>query len=503
MSDTSRERNAPGYPNVLWIGVDQMRADTPGYTGNEICQTPNLDRLAGEGVSFSRAYTPASQCSPARASMLTGRYAFHHGVGTNCDMYHGLAAELPHPEELLHYRLQARGYRCGYAGKWHVGTDKGPVDYGFEGMNLPGYGDLKRDAGFQGYLKERGLSYGPVESPIYGNADETTLLGGRWNGPLESTPTYYLADYAIDLLDTFAADDRPFFLTCQFWAPHPPYLPSPEYAGRHDRSSISPWPNFRDDLREKPESLRRFRRDFYRALPTSWEGWRELVGLYYDYVALVDAQIGRVVDRLDALGVAEDTLVVFTSDHGDMNGAHGGLFDKGFMYEEAHRVPLVIRCPKRFEGGASGALVYNMDIFPTLLELVGEPLDGLDGRSLLPFLQNPDAPGREALLLESHGMRHLYSQRALVTEDGYKYIFNPGHEDEVYDLNMDPGELRNLLRDDARRARVAELQRRLIDVAIETRDPLKDYVAKLFGRWRGLSGQPDASAAFVGSEVRG
>ena len=343
-----RKANAKEHPNVLWIGVDQMRADTPGYAGNAICQTPTLDRLAAEGVSFSRAYTPAAQCTPARASMLTGRYAFHHGMGTNCDMYHALASELPHPGQLLHHRLKARGYRCGYAGKWHVGTTNGPTDYGFEGMNLPGYGDLKQAEGFKRYLKENGLSYGPVERAIYGNSDETTLLGGRWNGPLESTPTYYLANYAIDLLDRFAASDSPFFLTCQFWAPHPPYLPSPEYAGQHDRNSLPPWANFHDDLAAKPENLRRFRRDFYRTLPETWEAWQELVGLYYDYTALVDAQVGRIVKRLDALGIAEDTLLVFTSDHGDMNGAHGGLFDKGFMYEEMHRVPLIVRYPGHF-----------------------------------------------------------------------------------------------------------------------------------------------------------
>ena len=104
-------------------------------------------------------------------------------------LYHSLARELPRPEKLLHYRLRARGYRRGYAGKWHVGTEKGPKDYGFEGISLPGYGDLKRDKGFKRYLKENGLSYGPPERAVYGNEDQTTLLGGRWGGPLESTPT--------------------------------------------------------------------------------------------------------------------------------------------------------------------------------------------------------------------------------------------------------------------------------------------------------------------------
>ena len=121
---------------------------------------------------------------------------------------------------------------------------------------------------------------------------------------------------------------------------------------------------------------------------------------------------------------------------------------------------------------------------------------------LTPFLQNSGAAGRETLYLESHGMRYLYSQRALVSEDGYEYIFNPGHEDEVYDLTTDPGELRNLVTDNAHGVPVSTLRHQLIEVATTTRDPLRDYVAKLFGQWGARSGQPDASAAFAGSEVQ-
>jgi len=157
-SMTARTSGA-AKPNVLWIGVDQMRYDTPGCNGNPVCQTPNIDRLAREGVNFTNAYTTCCMCSPARASMFTGQFAFTHGMGTNCDLYHALASELPHPESLLHHRLIKLGYRCGFAGKWHVGTKMGAVDHGFEGMNLPGYGDVRRSPGFRKYLKDSGLSY--------------------------------------------------------------------------------------------------------------------------------------------------------------------------------------------------------------------------------------------------------------------------------------------------------------------------------------------------------
>ena len=117
-------------PNILWIGLDQLRFDAPGCNGNPICWTPTIDRLASQGVNFTNAYTTCCLCTPARASMLTGLFAFKHGMGTNCDLYHALARELPHPEMLLHTRLQKLGYRCGFVGKWHVGTEKGPVEIG-------------------------------------------------------------------------------------------------------------------------------------------------------------------------------------------------------------------------------------------------------------------------------------------------------------------------------------------------------------------------------------
>ena len=477
-----------------------MRADTAGCYGNPLCETPNINRLADEGVLFENAYTPCSLCTPARASMLTGLFAFTHGMGTNCDMYHALAADLPNPDRLLHHRLQPLDYRCGYTGKWHVGTVYGPGNYGFEGMSVPGYGDLKRDDGYQIYLRANALQYGQLIDPIFGNANEKTLLGGIWNGSLESTTTHYLTNYTLDLLDELAADTRPFFLTCQYWAPHPPYIPSPEFTGRHDRTQILPWGNYDDDLRGKPAAMRRRQTQFYRQLPQDWDAWRELVGLCYDYTALVDFQIGRLLTRLDELGLAHNTIVIFTSDHGDMAGSHGGLFDKGFMYEEAHRVPLIVRWPEQVPAGERREqLVFNMDILPTVLDVAGVADPALDGQSLLPLLHSPVVPGREGLLLEFHGLHYLYSQRAWISQDGYKYIFTPGDRDEIYDLNSDPHELHNLLAEGEQIPVADRLRTEMHAAMTQARDPLRDYLAKVHGDWRNLSGQPDASRTFDGS----
>lgn len=500
-------------PNVLWIGVDQLRQDTLGSYGNRVCRTPNLDALAGRGVRFSNAYSPSSLCTPARGSMFTGRYAFTHGMGTNCDMYHALAREMPDPSLFLHRRLQQAGYRLGYVGKWHVGTEKGPGAYDFEGMDLPGYGNIRADGEYRDYLSRRGLDY-TIRGKLFGNEGNKTLLGGLWDGPVESTPAGYLADYTIGLIDTLGEGGEPFFITTQFWAPHMPHLPSREYYQSHDHVRIEPWANFDDTLQRKPEYIKRQREEFYRTPPQGWEQWRELVGLYYDATAMVDAQIGRILDHLEAAGLAEDTVVVFTSDHGDMTGSHAGSLDKGFMYEEAHRVPLIFSWPKSLpEGRVNDELASNMDIFPTILDLLGVELpgdgemSGLDGTTLLPAMDasagnagtvggSDEAPLREDLLLEFHGLRFLYSQRGLVTRDGWKYIFTPGDRDEVYDLNRDPGELDNLIDQPQAKQRVEELRRRLEEAAARAGDPLQDCIAKYFGRWENRSGQPDATKMY-------
>ena len=498
-------------PNILWIGVDQMRADGLGCNGNTVCQTPNLDKLASRGINFSRAYTPSSLCTPARASMFTGLYAFKHGMGTNCDLYHAMAAELPNPEQLLHKHLLGQGYRCGFTGKWHVGAGLGPVDYGFEGMNVPGYGDLRHYPAYHTYLRQNSLTVGPIRNPIFGNKKQRTLIAGEWDGPLESTTTHFLTNYTMDLLedfaDTRAKSGRPFLLTCQYWAPHGPYLPPREFASMHDREAILEWSNFRDDLAGKPRSIRRFRRDFHPDLPDEWDEWREIVGLAYDFNAMIDFEIGRLLAHLDQLGLADETIVFFTSDHGDMTGSHGGLLDKGFMYEEAHRVPLIVRLPGSTAAGAvREELVYNMDIMPTILDYAGHDLgDTVDGQSLRPYLNDDRLAdqGRDAIYLEFHGIRCLHTQRGLVRRDGLKYIFDPVDEDEMYDLASDPGEMRNLLDEQAFADRQSSIRRQMVQAAAVAQDPVQNYMAKLFGDYENLAAQPDPSMMFQIEEGTG
>lgn len=491
-------------PNVLWIGADQLRFDTLSSNGNPYCRTPHLDTLVEEGVNFDRAYTTCSLCSPARASMLTGLYAFKHGMGTNCDMYHFLAPELTDPSQLLHHHFKNEGYRCAFAGKWHVGTEKGPGDYGFEGMSLPGYGNIRENEEFKDYLKDKGLEYKPVPE-IFLNPDKQTLVTGRWGGPQESTPSHYLADRTIEMMDDYSGKDEPFFITCQFWGPHGPHMPSDEFYGLHDPGKIEPWKNFKDDLDSKPRRIKRERDDFYRDYPDDWSKASEIVARYYDCTAMLDFEVGRMLSWMEENNILDNTIIVFSTDHGDMTASHGGLQDKGLLYEETQHIPLMFYWKGHLHRGARKDLALNMDIIPTLMDLCSIPIpQNLDGISLQSALYNEEGrEQREEVLQEFHGLRFLYSQRAMVSDDNWKYIFTPGDYDEVYDLNQDPDELNNLIDNPAAQDKIEELRNRLRKVTAQSGDPLKDCVSKFFGVWRTGSGQIDATSFFDDSLTAG
>lgn len=479
--------------NVLLIGVDQMRSDVAGSGKTVPAVTPHLDRLYAESANFTRAYSSCPLCSPARASMFTGDYAFKHGMGTNCDMYHSLSTELIDPSRLLHLRLQEAGIRTGFIGKWHVGTTLGPGAFGFGGMDLAGYGNVSMSPDFLAYLDREGLSYS-VEPTIFLNPERQTMLAGAWRGPAASTPSHYLTNRMIELLSGYAEGGDPFFATVQYWDPHQPHLVADEFRGITDRSEVRAWSNFHDDLSNKPRRVARERDDFYRLHPRSEDEVVSYIAQYCDHTAQLDAEIGRLLDWIEAAGLADDTLVIFTSDHGDMTGAHGGLIDKGLLYEEAIRIPLLFRHGS-ISAGSRAELATNMDIMPSVLDLLGLDVPERHGKSLSPELNGESGAGRDNFLVEYHGLRFLYSQRALTRRDGMKFIFTPGDFDELYDLSDDPGETRNLVSELPYASVLAEMRSLLMAETVRLDDPLRDCVAKFNGVWDTGSGQFDATNA--------
>ncbi|QJR17269.1 sulfatase-like hydrolase/transferase [Pelagibacterium halotolerans] len=480
--------------NLLFIGVDQLRHDAIWPHKALPVETPNMDRLMRGGVSFGRTYATSPLCTPSRGSMLTGDYAFTHGMGTNCDMYHALGRELADPGRLLHHDLGRAGYRCGFVGKWHVGVEKGPADYGFEGDVPPGYGNLAGTDAFKSYLEDNGLGY-TIEPELYFNPGRQTLAAGRWRGPQRSTPCHFQSNQIIEMLEGYRSGDAPFFATVQYWDPHGPHLISDEFHRSTDRSRIVPWPNFADDLSGKPRRVKRERDDFYRLHPRTQDELVAYIGYYCDHVAMLDYEIGRLLDYLEASGLAQSTLIVFTSDHGDMTGAHGGLIDKGLPYEEAMRVPMVFSHPDLGSGERSG-LALNMDILPTALSLLGVAFAPRQAIDLSAQIRDSGAKGRDYLLAEYHGLRFLYSQRILVSDDNLKLVFSPGDLDEVYDLARDPHEMDNLAQRPERADDLVRLRLALMKETARHGDPLRDCVSKFNGRWRTGSGQFDATAVF-------
>lgn len=209
--------------NILFLMTDQHRIDTLGCYGNEVVRTAAIDGLARDGVVLDRCYTPTAICAPARASLLTGRYPFEHGLLTNYETNSGHREDLPEGIWTVAQELRATGYRLGHVGKWHVGHNRGPADFGIEGVHLPGAFNPYNDEGYRSWLKERGLPPFEVHDAIRTSrpdGGEGHLIAGRVRQPSEATFETYLADQAIDMLEQFAVSlnsGTPFWLQCNFF----------------------------------------------------------------------------------------------------------------------------------------------------------------------------------------------------------------------------------------------------------------------------------------------
>jgi arylsulfatase A-like enzyme len=462
----------PSRFNIVYIMTDQQRYDTLSCVGRTSCQTPHLDRLADEGIRFDNAYTVCALCSPARTSMLTGRYPHNHRMWNNNDMMQWAIRDLPDEERMVSQDLVEADYNCGYVGKWHCGESKLPGTYGFIGMEVPNYGNPYRTEEYADYLVARRLQ-APERIP-----PATEGAPGHYGGPVEACSPHFLTEFAINLMKEFSEEreaiGKPFMLFLSFWGPHAPYLVPEPYASMYDPAKVGLWANFRDDLEGRPRVQDRFRRAFSGYPNVSDDAWRDRIAKYWGFCSFIDDEIGRLLNALKEMGREDDTAVLFSTDHGDMTGSHGGIMDKGaFMYEETYHIPLIARIP-----GVTAArtvckeFVSNMDLATTVLDIAGLPVPANhDGRSLVPLFRNPKDEWRDDLMSEFHGHRFLYSQR-MVRWDNYKFIFNVPDRDELYDLARDPHELTNLIDDPAYDGIAEEGRRRLLKWIQDSNDPI-------------------------------
>jgi len=448
--------------NILLILTDQHRYDTLGCYGAPICRTPNLDRMAAEGIRFDRAYTNTVPCSPARAALFTGLYPHKNGVRVNGET---LNPDVP----TLASELSAAGYSLGYAGKWHVDRPRNPTDHGFRGKDFPGYGYPAYKGLVEGlrfgpakgpgatthyetYLRERGLAAPRVLEAHYGDNPGTQgqEMYALQSGPLEASFEYMVSEDAIGLMRAMQArrecGGAPFFLWVNFWGPHTPcFIPEPYYS-MYDPEAIPEEPSFGETWERKPFVQQLVER-FWGLSGGGWTRWREIVARYWGYVTMLDDLVGRIVDELDALGCRDETLIVFSTDHGDNMGAHR-LIEKGpFTYEQCYRLPMIAAHPTcTARGSVCGEFIYLQDLFPTFLEAAGRPLPAApDTTSILSQMRGDTATtGRDSVYAQFYAQLFPYEQRMVRTRT-HKLVYNRSDIGELYDLQNDPWEMNNLI----------------------------------------------------------
>lgn len=443
-------------PNILLIHSDQHRWDCLGCHGHPLLRTPNLDRLAEQGVDFQQAYTPAPVCTPARASLLTGQWPTQHGSqgipGT--EIYRPVSDDLP----LYWHHLAEAGYRQAHVGKWHGESPHAPDHYIDDYVPEEDYATWRASQGIPPQ-ERRNEWFGEIDPHI---APEQHRIA--WG-----------ARHAAALMERYVAEDRPWMVR---WDPSEPHLPNlipPALADLYPPQQIEPWPSFGDTLENKPFIQAQQRRS-WGLTEWTWErDWAPMVSRYLAEITLLDEHVGRLLAKLDELGQSRDTLVIYTTDHGDFCGGHG-MIDKHFsMYDDVLRVPLILRFPGRLPAGrTSDAFVaHEIDLGSTICKIAtGSIPESFQGVDLIDVGSGRSDGGRQDIYAQYQGSQFgLYSERML-RDRRWKYVWNATAEDELYDTQADPGELVNRAQDPACRDQLMRLRARLVAWMEQVGDPL-------------------------------
>jgi N-acetylglucosamine-6-sulfatase len=454
----------PERPNVVVMLTDDQRWDCIGSADKPYLgiRTPNLDRIAAEGVRFRNAFVTTSLCSPSRASMLSGLYAHTHQIINN---FTDFPADLPsYPRQ-----LKAAGYETAYIGKFHMGEDS----------------DTPRP-GFDYWVSHTGQ----------GRYDANTF---NVNGTLVHKEGYYtgvVTEMAVDWLRR--EHDRPFLLILGHKAPHGPFVPESKYKHAFDDRPIE-YPRSAFDLDTKPAWIRErldtwhgiygplyeFRKNFPDRSPAGVERFRDFVRSYLGTILSVDDSVGAVYGALRETDRLDNTLLIFVSDNSFLLGEHG-MIDKRTMHEESIRIPLLARLPGRIKPGTVvDQMVLSIDLAPSIIDLCSaSPLPKTHGRSFAPLLAGKSEGWRKSWFYEyNYEKQFPYTPnvRGVRTED-WKYVHYPHgdgkpdrHQAELYNLKDDPQESRNLIEDPAAAGKLAELKAELARLMAE-RDALPDRI---------------------------
>ncbi|MBM3783932.1 MAG: sulfatase [Acidobacteria bacterium] len=440
--------SARNRPNILFVMTDDHAAGHVGCYGNRLVKTPNIDRLAAEGVRFANAFVTNSLCAPSRATILTGAYSHLHGIRGNSEMK-GQVENINRQMKTYPEVLQAAGYRTGIVGKWHLSHD--PV--GFDTWRvLPG----------------QGLYFDPE------------FIEGGTRKKYSGYATDITTDFALEFLKE--PSDKPWCLVYQHKAPHRPFLPPPRFAKLYENVEIPEPATFHDDFKTRKvaaeaadmkfdESIAGDYKDLPAGLsPAEKKKWlyQRFVKDYYGALAAVDENLGKVLQHLEAANQLDNTLIVYTSDNGFFVGDHG-WYDKRFMYEPSLRVPLIVRAPGAPHGLVADGFAMNIDIAPTILDYAGLPVPAtMQGQSLRALLEGrKPAEWRKSIFYAYYENSWQLAGKGLDARSDPSFQFFTPHRIgphwgvrtaqhklihyyaegdvwELFDLHADPNELNNL-----------------------------------------------------------
>ena len=462
------ESRTPAIRNVLVISADDHAAYAMGAYGNDVIRTPNLDRLASQGVRFERAYVNCPFCTPSRQSLITGRYP--HACGVTL-----LQTPLAEEQVTIADHLGALGFKTAAIGKMHFNSDlKHGFDYRVDSSD--------HDAHLAANPARRPLPdqpYKPVWRPFrvpareWLNADR--LPGTGYPGPRDpGNQGLYDDDFlstffvrrAIEFMQQNREDRMCVWLS--FYEPHSPFNFPIEFARKYGPSDMALPETSPEDDRWIPAIFRDLE-------PADMRG---IAAAYYNSVEYLDSNVGRILTALDESGLTDSTLVVYISDHGYLLGHHG-RFEKHMMWEEIVRVPMVIRYPG-LVAGTESALVEMVDLLPTILDILEvPPMRGVDGRSLASLLRREVDGHRDAVFAE-----YLHDNKAMVRTDRWKYVFTTGKTDlelgyqtgrgpsgrdqRLYDMLNDPGESSDVADNPRNSSVIADMQQRMLEVFTRT-----------------------------------
>lgn len=483
LSQAAAQPSAPpsARPNVLWIMADQLRFDCLGANGNRLIRTPNLDRLAERSANFQKAFVQSPVCVPSRVSYFTGRYPHSHRNRVNY-------TPLDSREQLIQKMFQNAGYATGSAGKLHYypPTAAHARSTGFDHVRLDdGIGATDK---YSDYVAWRKANDPKAAVPYQAVAP---LTGGNpFRGAIayEHTPTAWTGAETRSMLRTLAAGSKPFFLFSSFFKPHSPHTVPEPYDSMYNHVEIPlprqvtlqdihrlPLPVQKQILRGNPQY------DMDRAR-LQW-----IYRSYYASVSMVDREIGRILEEVDLA----NTIVVLSTDHGDQLLEHG-LEGKNVFFEASVRVPFLISWPGHVRPGRRQELIEMVDVLPTLLDLCGLPVPtAVQGRSFATLVKGGVQFREREFVFAENVIPEVITTRSLnlpyVPGEGvagivhpdakmlrthrYKFTYYVGHGGELYDLDADPGETRNLFGDSRHQSTVREMKDRLLDLLITADEP--------------------------------